>query len=32
MDYIDDSSESEDLESREWFIKKPFDPSDFSEV
>lgn len=32
MEYIEDSSESEDLESNEWFIKKPFDPDDFSEV
>lgn len=32
MEYIEDSSESEDLESNEWFIKKPFDPNDFCEV
>lgn len=32
MEYIEDSSDSEDLESSEWFIKKPFDPSDFNEV
>lgn len=32
MEYIEDSSESEDLESSEWFIKKPFDPDDFAEV
>lgn len=32
MEYIEDSSESEDFESSEWFIKKPFDPNDFSEV
>lgn len=32
MEYIEDSSDSEDLESSEWFIKKPFDPSDFTEV
>lgn len=32
MECIEDSSDSEDLESSEWFIKKPFDPNDFSEV
>lgn len=32
MEYIEDSSESEDLECSEWFIKKPFDPNDFNEV
>lgn len=32
MEYIEDTSESEDLESNEWFIKKSFDPDDFSEV
>lgn len=32
MEYIEDSSESEDLESSEWFIKKAFDPDDFCEV
>lgn len=32
MDYIEDSSESEDVDSSEWFIKKPFDPNDFNEV
>lgn len=33
MEYIDeDSSDSDDLESSEWFIKKPFDPNDFNEV
>lgn len=32
MEYIEDSSESEDFEISEWFIKKPFDPNDFNEV
>ncbi|XP_025423981.1 coiled-coil domain-containing protein 93 isoform X1 [Sipha flava] len=32
MEYIDDSSDSEDLETNEWFIKKEFDPQDFNEV
>lgn len=32
MEYIDDSSDSEDLETNEWFIKNQFDPSDFNEV
>lgn len=32
MEYIEDSSESEDLESQDWFIKKTFDPNDFSKV
>lgn len=32
MEYIDDSSDSEDLETNGWFIKKEFDPDDFNEV
>lgn len=32
MECIEDSSESEDHESSEWFIKKSFDPNDFNEV
>jgi len=32
MECIDDISEPEDMESCEWFIKKPFDANDFIEV
>lgn len=32
MEYTEDSSESEDIEGSEWFIKKSFDPNDFNEV
>lgn len=32
MECIDDISEPEDIESCEWFIKKPFDANDFIEV
>jgi len=32
MEYIEDSSDSEDVECSEWFVKKPFDPNDFREV
>ncbi|VVC39651.1 Coiled-coil domain of unkwon function DUF2037 [Cinara cedri] len=32
MEYLEDSSESEDVDSSEWFIKKPFDPNDFNEI
>lgn len=32
MEYIEDSSDSEDLDNSGWFIKKQFDPNDFNEV
>jgi len=32
MECIDNISEPEDMESYEWFIKKPFDANDFIEV
>jgi len=32
MECIDDISEPEDMESCEWFIKKPFDANDFIKV
>jgi len=32
MECIDNISDPEDMESCEWFIKKPFDANDFIEV